>query len=370
MRDKVESIVAIHGESPLPAAVADKRLAVVWANRAALARYPVLAQPDGLTLLLPGGGLASLAGRLARHRLPLSAPLPLLDAAVVFTPVADCVLIQFTGLETAGSSLHPQDNELLMSSVTGQLRVPLSNIFAGVSSISRIAELCDNDRLLELAGLINENSYHLLRFTADLTDYLRGLSGETGLTLSRVDLRELLRSLCAAAGVITGTAGIALSVSLPEEPVLLPADPDGLLTALLHLISNACRYTRDGNRIDLSLSAGESTAVVTVSDRGLGIPAELTARVFEPFFSYDWDGRPYAGAGLGLTLVRYIAARHGGTVALTSAEGEGTTVALSLPLLDRGPLELRSPPRVADLLRDRYSPLHVLLSDSCGVPRP
>jgi signal transduction histidine kinase len=315
--------------------------------------------------------LDRLRNVLTAQREPLVVPLAAVPhLAMAFTPLEQGFLLQMCLAESDGFPPFAQSGDYLTATLTNQLRAPLSNIFASVSAISQLPQAQEDERLCDLAAQINGNSYHMLRFTIDFTTYLRYMLGNESYSPSLINLSELLFRICRAAEVLTASVGIPLSLQLPDDPVMLEADSDQLTVALLHLLSNSCRFTREDNRIEVSLSVNDGHAVIAVSDRGLGIPSWLMSRIFEPFFSFDHEGRPFAGSGLGLTIVRHIVSQHHGSVAISSTEEEGTTVAISLPVSDSGALALKSPPIVADLLRDRFSLLHVLLSDSCGVPSP
>ncbi len=100
-----------------------------------------------------------------------------------------------------------------------------------------------------------------------------------------------------------------------------------------NLVSNAVKFTDPGGRVVVALRRNADGAVVTVSDDGIGIPAAEQRRLFDRFFRASTaQARAIDGTGLGLTIARAIVTVHGGTVDLTSAEGEGTTFRVRLPL--------------------------------------
>ncbi len=292
--------------------------------------------------------------------------------AASFTPIEDGFLISFGFSDTQDTPMLPQSIDYLTTAISGRLRAPLSNIFAGISTIARMPDVQQNERLCALTEQINLNSYHILRFTIDFTTHLRFLLGNESFAPVLIDLSEFLKRLGQASGVLTDSIGISLSLDLPNQAVYIMSDDALLNHALLHIISNCCRFTRPDNTISMALCSDTSRAHITIRDHGLGIPENILDKICEPFFSYDRDGMPMSGSGLGLSVARQIIALHGGTFAITSREDEGTTVAISLPLAPDGdePLVLKSPPPVADMLRDRFSLLHIILSDSCDAPRP
>jgi len=154
-----------------------------------------------------------------------------------------------------------------------------------------------------------------------------------------------------------------LTVSLPQEPVSLEADPPRLAQVLANLLMNAAKYTDDGGQIWLTAEAQGDELVITVRDTGMGIPPELLPRVFDPFIQEERSlDRAQGGLGLGLTLVRSLVELHGGRVEASSAgRGQGSQFVLRLPLLkEPAPLESLNgkPPR-----RERTAARRILVVD-------
>ncbi|HWP51286.1 MAG TPA: sensor histidine kinase, partial [Clostridia bacterium] len=373
MQTQLGLIQQLHGESPIPFAVADKQFSILWANDCALRHYPALSVPGGLSLLISSPQLQVIQKTVSEDPRAFSVPLAAMEYfAASFSPIENGFLISFGFADAQDAPMLPQSIDYLASAISGRLRAPLSNIFAGISTIARMPDIQNNERLCELTQQLNLNSYHMLRFTIDFTAHLRFLLGSEPFSPVLLDLSEFFKRLGQAAGVLTDSVGIALSLDVPEVPVYIMSDDALLNHALLHILSNCCRFTKPDNAISMALTADASRAHITIRDCGLGIPQNLLDKVCEPFFSYDHEGMPMAGSGLGLSVARQIIAQHGGTFAIASKEDEGTTVAISLPLApeDDTTLVLKSPPPVADMLRDRFSLLHIILSDSCDAPKP
>jgi signal transduction histidine kinase len=110
-------------------------------------------------------------------------------------------------------------------------------------------------------------------------------------------------------------------------------DPRMMRQAVLNLVSNALKYSKPGAAVTVSARPlAHGGLRIAVSDRGIGIPADKVARVFEPFEQVDNTyARERQGTGLGLSLVRAFVREHGGTVNMESALGKGTTVTIDLP---------------------------------------
>jgi signal transduction histidine kinase len=114
--------------------------------------------------------------------------------------------------------------------------------------------------------------------------------------------------------------------------VTLQADPDQLERMLLNLVGNAVKFTPDGGRVELVVSETRDSVEITVLDTGMGIPEAEQAQLFTRFFRASTaNAQAIQGAGLGLTIVQAIVAAHAGQVTVSSSEGAGTTVAVSLP---------------------------------------
>jgi len=118
----------------------------------------------------------------------------------------------------------------------------------------------------------------------------------------------------------------------PLSESMAAVDPDGLDLVLNHLLDNAIKYTSRG-AIHVTVDQSGDDAVVVVDDDGIGIPEEAHARLFDEFFrAENAKATGQVGTGLGLTIVKEVLDRHGGSIAIESAEGRGTTVTVRLPL--------------------------------------
>ncbi len=360
----------LFADAPCPALMTDRTLRLFWANAAALRDYPVLSLPGGLTLLFSQSQLDEAKSTLENGDCCTLEPAGMAGVGFCFVPAEPQGIFVTAGpVGERGERLDLRSADLLTATVTNQLKTPLSGIFSALFSMARLPEAEPGGRLAELIEQISRSSYQMLRFSMDFNVYLQDATGFCRRQDEQMDLCSLLSQLGTAAGMLTGSVGIALQLHLPDHPVLILADEQRLSHALLHLISNSCRFTREGNRIDIQLEEKDGQALVSVTDAGIGIPDTVIDRVCEPFFSYDPEGMPYAGCGLGLSVVRHTVAQHGGSFAISSTEGKGVTVALSLPLAPSSRLTLKSPAPALDLLSDRFSLVHIILSDSCGTPK-
>jgi two-component sensor histidine kinase len=360
----------LYQNSPSPVIVTDRNLKIAWANPKSIENYPGFSVPDGLTLMIPSATVSMICALPESSREPVVIPLPVSGIELLMTPVPGGYIVHFDHMNRAGSGLQPEGSELLLSALSNQMRAPLTAIFSALSLIQHNQRFAEDEILPELIGSINKNSYQMLRFMSNITRYIRHSTRTDSFNPVRINFSGFIRRLCEACAVVLSETDIPLSCTVSGPDIYLLADPDKLSVALLQLFSNSCRFTRPGNRIDVAVGREDNRAIVTVSDRGLGIPPDIQSKVFEPFFSYDHFGRPFAGTGLGLSIVRYSVSQHGGAVALSSVEGQQTTVALQFPIRDDPDLEVQSSSTTAHHLRDRFSNMHVILSDCCECPPP
>lgn len=183
--------------------------------------------------------------------------------------------------------------------------------------------------------VIQDEGARIERLVGDLLDLSRYEAGGVTLHLDEVEVAVLLSRVVARHEQQARDLGIALIVDLPDPQLMVEADPHRLEQALQNLASNALRYTRRGGHVTLHAVAGMTDQArpcvrFSVTDDGVGIAPEHLPHVFERFYKAD-PSRAMTGSGLGLSIVKAIAERHGGRVSVRSTQGAGTTFGLELP---------------------------------------
>jgi signal transduction histidine kinase len=127
--------------------------------------------------------------------------------------------------------------------------------------------------------------------------------------------------------------GLAFAGSLPDKPVPIQADFDALRRALLILIDNAVKYTPKGGSVKVKLETNNGVAIASVSDTGIGIAKADLAHIFDRFWRADRSrSREQGGAGLGLSIAKWIVEKHQGSIDVESEAGKGSTFHLRVPL--------------------------------------
>ena len=128
-------------------------------------------------------------------------------------------------------------------------------------------------------------------------------------------------------------AGCRLSVDVAEDLPPILADRDAMVTVLVNLLDNACKYSNEDKRIQLKVFGQEHAVYVRVEDNGIGIAKRELSKVLEKFYQVDQSlTRKVGGAGLGLSIVSFIVAAHGGKIEVESELGKGSSLTVELPM--------------------------------------
>lgn len=236
--------------------------------------------------------------------------------------------------ETGGSDSTGVSGKLISDSLFGMqlgpaLRQPLGKIIANAETISGKLEGPLRGDYASYAKDIASAGRHLLDLVNDLSDLEAIERPEFTVASDDIDLIDLAHR---AAGLLAvKAADHQIRIELPDKDQKLPARGEfrRSLQILVNLIGNAIRYSPDGSVIKLAVAADQGFARISVSDQGDGIAAEDQERIFEKFERLGRSGD--GGSGLGLFISRRLARAMGGSLAVESAAGEGSTFILSLP---------------------------------------
>ena len=186
-----------------------------------------------------------------------------------------------------------------------------------------------------LHAMMERQVDQVVRLVDDLLDVARITQGKIALRLEPVELASVVRSAVETTAPTVRQSGHELAVTLPDEPLHVRGDAIRLTQVLANLINNAVKFSQPGEGIRLSAARDGGDAVLSVEDRGMGIPADKLEEVFEMFSQLDRSlERSKSGLGLGLALARQIVGMHGGTIhARSDGPGHGSQFIVRLPLL-------------------------------------
>jgi signal transduction histidine kinase len=218
-----------------------------------------------------------------------------------------------------------------LANMSHELRTPL-NAIIGFSDIFRMGLFGTlNGKYLEYAQLINRSGLHLLDIISDVLDMAKIEAGRFDLHLEELDVDRIVADSVAMVLHRSPTRNPTILVTGARN-VSVVADERALKQILLNLLSNAVKFCGDVGRIEVNIAPANGMLCMEVRDDGPGISPEDIKRLGQPFEQVTTDARlARGGTGLGLALVRGLAARHGGEIEIFSALGEGTIVRVTLP---------------------------------------
>jgi signal transduction histidine kinase len=198
------------------------------------------------------------------------------------------------------------------------------NVMTGVLGFTQVAKKraeTEPENVGELLGMIEKESQRCLEI---LTNFLR-FTRPRRHDLQPVALRDVVDGACRLMAHPLGLRHMKLEVSIGDAPLVL-GDRAALEQVVLNLMLNAMQAQDDGGTVRVSLSRSGTGAEIRVADDGPGVPEDVAARLFQPFFTTKGDG-----TGMGLHVSRDVAVEHGGTLTLERGEGRGAVFALKLP---------------------------------------
>jgi len=278
---------------------------------------------------------------------------------------SDLALIEALGQEISSALAHARAYELarwvvvqldeldrdktdFLSSVSHELRTPLTSITGYIEMLADgdAGELTTEQ--LAMLGIIDRNSRRLLMMIEDLLTVSRIEAKTFELMVTPVDVGLLVDHVRDAVAPSVAERTLQLVIDVPEDLPELEGDAGQLERVLLNLATNAVKFTPPDGEVAIRARRHDDELVVSVSDTGIGIPLVEQPRLFHRFFRAS-TARDHAiqGTGLGLSLVKAVVERHGGTVTLESVPAEGTTVTVRLPLTQER-IETGAPPDRGD----------------------
>ena len=254
-----------------------------------------------------------------------------------------------------------QELERVLGQVSNQLRGSLGNIYQALNRIAPMEVREGNGAVDRDAAVLCQSYYRILRLANNLSDAAH-LEGPSAAQLRNGDIVGLCRDMMDRARHPAELLGIRLDFQCEKERHTIAMDKDRIERMMLNLLSNAFKFIRrDEKLVTLDVRVSREWVELILTDTGCGISQELLETVFDRYRHTQRLDPPPHGLGLGLPLCQRIAREHGGSLALASEEGKGTTVTVSLPNR-RGPqrLGMALPPDMSG----GFNPMLVELSDA------
>ena len=220
-----------------------------------------------------------------------------------------------------------------LANISHELRTPL-NAVIGFSEVMQqgLFGPLGHPKYQEYARDILASGNYLLEVINDILDMSKIEAGRMSLDVSRVDLADIVADSMKVVSQAADERNITLARHGPQH-LPLEADRRALKQVFLNLLSNAVKFTRDGGSVDVHLSRTRGYVKIAIRDTGIGIAETDIAKLGKPFEQVENQfSKSHQGSGLGLAISRALVELHGGTLRITSREGQGTTVTCMLPL--------------------------------------
>jgi signal transduction histidine kinase len=211
--------------------------------------------------------------------------------------------------------------------LVGGVAHDLGNLLMIVSQGQEASELLrDVTARARMQVAVKESLEKAISLTQSLVGFCRGVKGDK----KQIDLVALVRRIAPLLKAAVGKRG-TLSLSLPDGVVPILAVPVQIDQVIVNIVVNAVDAIRPGGRVGVEVSSTGGTAILRISDDGVGIPADRVSRIFEPFFTTKTGS---GGTGLGLAMVRSIAEDHEAVIHVETEIGSGTAFVIEFPLVD------------------------------------
>jgi PAS domain S-box-containing protein len=218
-----------------------------------------------------------------------------------------------------------EQKDRFIAHASHELRTPLTNIQTRLYLLKKRP-----DKIQDHLKVIEEVTEQMVTLAQDLLDLSRFERGVMAIECQWINLQEIIEAVVEIQRAEADYKHIHLLLDMPSIAITAWLDPKRMRQVFTNLVTNAINYTEEHGEIMIRLWQAEDRVAVSVRDNGVGIPPDLHDQVFQPFFRVR-DGMGI-GTGLGLSIAREIVEAHHGTISLESAEGQGSTFTIWLPI--------------------------------------
>jgi len=224
------------------------------------------------------------------------------------------------------------------SNISHELKTPLNVILGAIQILSLKGNmqmsLENEDKFNKYLRVMKQNCYRLLRLVNNLIDLSKFDSGYLKLNLCNLNIVSVVEEIILSVAHYVENRGLSIVFDTDIEEKIVAVDADKIERIMLNLLSNAIKFTDAEGSISVNISDREDTVVISVKDTGIGIPKDKLNSIFDRFGQVDKSlTRNKEGSGIGLSLVKTLVELHGGHIAISSIEGEGSEVVFELPVL-------------------------------------
>jgi two-component system phosphate regulon sensor histidine kinase PhoR len=217
-----------------------------------------------------------------------------------------------------------------VANASHELKTPLTSI-KGFTELIESGIISDSEKISRYLALIRQETERMIELINDILKLseLEAIVSDSG--RAQISLKLIAQKITESLALQAQAKDVNIVVS--GDMGMLTANPDRMTEVMLNLVDNAVKYNNPGGRVEVHITQGVETVILTVSDTGMGIPEDSQERIFERFYRVDRGrSRKQGGTGLGLAIVKHITELYKGTIALESKLGKGTTIKITLPI--------------------------------------
>lgn len=224
-----------------------------------------------------------------------------------------------------------------IANMSHELKTPLNIIFSTAQLFSvyidKDVNLNTTQKLNEYTNYIKQNCYRLLRLVNNIIDISKIDSKFMELNLKNQNIVQVAEEITLSTIPYVQAMSRTIIFDTDIEEKIMAFDEEKMERILLNLISNATKFTRPGDTIEVCVSDKDNHVILSVKDNGIGIPEDKLSQIFERFKQVDpLLSRAHEGSGIGLTIVKSLVEMHKGTINVKSKYNEGTEFTISLPV--------------------------------------
>lgn len=242
--------------------------------------------------------------------------------------IHDSLLQDMMGTQQERLDNHLRLKSQLLSNLSHELRTPVHSII-GLADVMKEGALPEGATMPQYAGMVGDAGRRLMDTLSMMIDLAKLETNNISLDVRRVNLSKMFRKLTMET---IPDANVRMDVRVPEDVAMIYGDAQWIEVAFQHLISNAIKFTPQGEIMVDALRSGEMLKV-GIHDTGVGIPKERLQEIFDGFVQgSNGADRSHEGSGLGLAITRKIVELHGGRISVESAPGKGSHFFVTLPL--------------------------------------
>lgn len=222
------------------------------------------------------------------------------------------------------------------ANISHELRTPINVIFSALQMEELMLKGYSNDKIstdkFKYTKMMKQNCYRLLRLISNLIDITKIDTDYFHINKTNNDIVSIIENITLSVAEYIENKGISITFDTDTEEKIIAYDPEKIERIILNLLSNAVKFTPHGGNITVKIEDNDSDICIRVKDTGRGIPDNKINSIFERFVQVDKSlTRTHEGSGIGLSIVKALVELHGGTISVTSKEGEGAEFIIYIP---------------------------------------